>query len=73
MNAKGINPHLGEATEEPTFLLRGRDALAPSLLREWARRALDKDYPLDRVHAALDQADEMERWQARQTSSTPKG
>jgi hypothetical protein len=53
--------------------LRGRDALAPSLLREWARRALDKDYPLDRVHAALDQADEMERWQARQTSSTPKG
>jgi hypothetical protein len=51
--------------DEPLFLLRGQDALAPDMVREYAIRA-DDPSAVNEEHrrAAWDAADEMREWQA---------
>jgi hypothetical protein len=64
--------------DEPIFVLRAQDRLAPALVRQWAREMLthglinvvdgdvDKIEKLEvRAKEACDQADEMERWHTR--------
>lgn len=64
--------------DEPIFVLRAQDRLAPALVRQWARDMLihglignavedpDKIEELrTRAKEACDQADEMERWHTR--------
>lgn len=48
---------------EPAFLLRGTDPLAPELTREWARRAKAFGVTLDKVKAARAQSDAIDDWQ----------
>lgn len=61
------------ADEEPLFVLRANDELAPQLVRDWARRYLvQKDRPtgaasaqqLAKVDEALELAQQMETWKA---------
>ena len=48
--------------DEPVFLLRAQDKLAPEIVREWAYRALSEDAPVDKVRGARTIADAMEDW-----------
>jgi hypothetical protein len=71
--SKGSTP-IGE--DEPVFLLRGKDAIAPSAVRHWANLLISCTDPPsgDRVvlyQAAMRWADEMEQWQARNGCKTP--
>jgi len=48
--------------DEPVFLLRGQDIMAPMTLRHWAHSMLDaRKY--DIALLAFKQADAMEKWQ----------
>ena len=49
--------------DEPVFLIRGQDKCGPETLRFWARLAAEQGAHKDIVHAAFDQASEMEFWQ----------
>lgn len=59
---------LGFPPDEPLFLLRGQDVLAPGTVRfygyEWGRR-LDRLDAQDVARHIDDHADAMERWQPR--------
>lgn len=58
--------------DEPVFLLRGQDKLAPGVVRAWADRASlagDVDFAL--VTAVRRHADAMEHWQATRGFKTP--
>lgn len=60
------------AEDEPVFLLRAKDALAPNTLRHWADQLAwqtSEDDPL--VRLAKDQADKMEEWARINGSKTP--
>jgi len=48
---------------EPVFLLRGQDVLAPNLLREWARQLLIKGGSCEMAKLVYDHADDMDKWQ----------
>jgi hypothetical protein len=50
------------ADDEPYFVLRAKDPMAPALIRLWAeaRRVQYGDYP--KLHEALDCAIQMEGW-----------
>ncbi|CAN0468631.1 unnamed protein product [Phaeothamnion confervicola] len=50
------------ADNEPLFVLRGQDKLAPALVREWARLAAENGCPPDKVQEARNLADAMDRW-----------
>ena len=54
--------------DEPVFLIRGKDAVGPETLRNWADSAARIGAGHDIVQAAREQADEMERWQAQHGS-----
>lgn len=47
---------------EPIFVLRGQDRLAPDLIREWARLAEHHSLPQEKLNEALACADAMETW-----------
>ena len=49
--------------DEPVFILCGRDALAPSTIREWASQARARGTAPMKVAGALLIAENMERWQ----------
>lgn len=51
------------AMDEPLFVLRAQDILAPELVREWAHRAKAKGTPQTKVDEALQLADRMVEWQ----------
>lgn len=55
---------LGKAKDdEPLFILRAQDLLAPELVRSWARRAKTHLGPNNaKVREALALAEEMEYW-----------
>jgi hypothetical protein len=59
------------AEDEPIFVLRAQDTLAPELVREWADRAEDAGTPSEKVEEARDLARQMEDWQAANTSKVP--
>lgn len=48
--------------DEPVFLLRGRDMLAPRVVLEWAQAAQEAGADLELVHAVRAWAAEMRRW-----------
>lgn len=48
--------------DEPLFILRAQDALAPLLVRQWVERAVIAGVPEEKVHEALQLADRMEDW-----------
>lgn len=49
--------------DEPVFLIRGQDPLAPEAVRDYARRALYHGAKLDLVEACEGQAVAMEQYQ----------
>lgn len=50
------------ADDEPLFVLRAQDKLAPTVVRIWAQLALQTGAPMSKVTDAHDVADEMERY-----------
>lgn len=57
--------------DEPVFLLRAQDQLAPGLLREWAKRLLNCEGDPRTVARVRAHADAMERWQDRNGFKIP--
>lgn len=53
------------AEEEPVFVLRGQDKLAPGLIRQWAAQAHALGMNYAKVGEALKLADQMEQWPTR--------
>lgn len=52
------------AADEPLFVLRAKDALAPQTVRLWATMAVGK-HEQWKIDEALKLADEMEAWRAK--------
>lgn len=50
------------ADDEPIFVLRAQDMLAPESVREWANRALKCGLPHAKYEEALALAAKMEQW-----------
>lgn len=50
------------AADEPIFVLRAADRLAPALVRVWAHLAELHDCPTEKTDDAMDLADAMEAW-----------
>ena len=59
------------APDEPIFVLRAQDMLAPEIVREWAYRALKLGTPLAKVDEARRLADAMENWQIEHSRKIP--
>jgi len=59
------------AKDEPVFLLRAKDALAPDTLRFWAGLLLDQNGDSVAYKAAMKQAELMEDWQEENESKLP--
>ena len=55
----------GLENDEPIFVLRGQDRLAPALVRAWAYLAQEHGLNLDRFNHALEVAEAMEIWELR--------
>ncbi len=54
------------ALEEPIFVLRAQDILAPDVVRVWVQRAQElKTVSPAKIQEALDLADKMEAWKPR--------
>lgn len=51
------------APDEPIFVLRAQDIIAPEIVREWAFRAKKAGVPKEKVDEARRLADQMEDWQ----------
>jgi hypothetical protein len=49
--------------DEPVFLLRGQDVIAPTLLRMWAKEGENIGVPVEMRQMVLDHANLMEQWQ----------
>ena len=49
--------------DEPVFLLRGQDKLAPAIVTCWTTYALREGVSREMIKSAMDQALEMEEWQ----------
>jgi hypothetical protein len=56
---------------EPIFVLRSTDILAPEIVREWAFRARQAGTPPEKVVEALNLADEMDSWQIENGKKVP--
>lgn len=50
------------ADNEPVFVLRAQDKLAPELVRRWAHEAELNGCPHGKIMRALETADAMENW-----------
>ena len=57
--------------EEPVFLLRGQDIIAPMLVEQWAREAQKRGASQAIVDAALDQVQAMLGWQRDHGAKVP--
>jgi hypothetical protein len=66
MAVKYVEAHSGcfakAADNEPLFVMRAQDALAPELVREWANRAEANGCPAEKTAGARQLADQMEAW-----------
>lgn len=67
----GVSCYEKAADDEPVFVLRAQDMLAPEIVREWAYRALVAGTPIEKVQEARKCADEMENWQIANSKKTP--
>lgn len=59
------------AEDEPVFLLRAKDKLAPAILEAWARALEDAGGDKDMVNMAFDHAELMRSWQETNGSKVP--
>ncbi len=59
------------APDEPIFVLRAQDMLAPEIVREWAYRAAVEGSPREKVDEARRLADRMEDWQIAHKRKVP--
>jgi hypothetical protein len=50
------------ADDEPIFVLRAHDALAPAVVRAWATLAAGAGAPFEKFKSACDLAELMEKW-----------
>jgi hypothetical protein len=57
--------------DEPLFVLRSTDMLAPEMVREWAYRAMVAGTPIEKVQQARRDADAMEDWQIKNSKKVP--
>lgn len=57
--------------DQPVFLLRGQDALAPSLVKDWAIRLLAAGGDIKMAVMALEQSEAMREWQRTQAKKMP--
>jgi len=55
------------ADDEPIFVLRAQDMLAPGTVRFWAERAAANGCPPEKVQEAYALAERMEQWPTRKT------
>lgn len=56
---------LKAADDEPIFVLRAQDKLAPEIVRAWAWVAKNNGLPLEKYQEAVELAEQMERWPTR--------
>lgn len=59
------------APDEPLFVLRAHDELAPEIVREWARLARHEGVDAVKIVDALNVADRMEEWQVEHGKKRP--
>ena len=57
--------------DEPVFLLRGQDELAPDLLRQWAVQLLAKGGSGIMAEMVIKHAEEMKEWQKTKAKKLP--
>jgi hypothetical protein len=57
--------------DEPIFVLRAQDELAPDIVSEWANRALAHGSPIAKVQEARELARRMREWQAEHIVKVP--
>lgn len=67
----GIPCYDKAANDEPLFVLRAQDMLAPEIVREWAYRAQVSGTPIEKVEEARRAADAMEDWQIANSKKVP--
>jgi hypothetical protein len=66
MATKSTDTCLQKAAEdEPIFVLRAQDRLAPEIVRQWADRAREFGCPEPKVQEAYSLAARMEQWHTR--------
>jgi hypothetical protein len=67
----GIGCYDKADADEPLFVLRSTDSLAPEIVREWAFRARASGTPEEKVAEARRVADQMEDWQIANSKKVP--
>ena len=67
-----IQDHSGKiAEDEPVFLLRAKDKIAPTIVRAWAKHLKANGGDWRTANRAMEWADEMEKWQKENESKMP--
>ncbi len=70
--AQGATGCLAKAADdEPIFVLRAQDALAPMIVKAWAEAALKVGVPVEKIQEAVQLADQMTDWQATNHTKLP--
>ena len=59
------------ADDEPIFVLRAQDRIAPEIVLEWSDRALRAGTPIAKVAEARELARKMIDWQKEHATKTP--
>lgn len=59
------------ADDEPLFVLRARDVIAPDVVRYWAHEARQYGVPAAKIAEAVALADRMLEWQKTRGSKVP--
>lgn len=57
--------------DEPLFVLRAKDLLAPETVRYWANQALARGVPDAKIASALVLVEQMEAWQCTNAAKMP--
>lgn len=60
------------ATDEPVFVLRAKDPIAPMAIRHWATMAVQTHDP-EKIARALNAADQMDEWRLTNIPGRPGG
>lgn len=68
---EGVTSFEKAGEDEPMFVLRAQDKLAPEIVREWAYRAHVSGAPIEKVREARHIADLMEEWQVANRRKVP--
>lgn len=67
-----IQDYTGKVGEqEPVFLLRAKDQLAPDTVRHWAALLLNNNGDMVAYNVAMKQAELMEEWQEANEAKSP--